>query len=204
MARLAKAAASKPAKSPRAGREAEVSLSKSELIAVRELLDSVMTLASHGILFRVGNILADSIVGEARAKGGPLAEAAGTVLVARHFAEAVRFFPHKIQVSGSIEAKTGEEPTCHVLRGIFQKVVSADGGVFMVREESCASQGGAECVFTVERGGRMPWCSVKANTSRPSGPVGVALQRPYTPSASAMSRMASTPAASNCGALAIR
>src|SRR6267142_2205738 len=102
---MAKATPPKLAKSPLGGREAEVSLTKSELIATRELLDSVMTLASHGILFRVGNILADSIVGETRAKGGQLTEAAAAVLVARHFADAIRFFPHKIQVSGSIETK---------------------------------------------------------------------------------------------------
>ena len=153
---MAKAAATKPAKASTAKREPEVRVTKGELIATRELLDSVMTLASHGILFRVGQILSESIVGEARAQGGPIAEAAGRVLVGRHFAEAVRFFPHKIQVTGSIEVKAGEGPTCHVLRGILQKVLAADGGAFMVREESCASLGGAECVFAVERGGRTP------------------------------------------------
>jgi hypothetical protein len=153
---MAKAAPSKRGKPPAAGRDPEVRLTKGELIATRELLDSVMTLASHGILFRVGQILAESIVGEARAQGGPLTDAAGRVLVARRFAEGVRFLPHKIQVRGSIEVKAGEGPTCHVLRGILHKVVCANGGAFSVREESCASQGASECVFAVERGGRMP------------------------------------------------
>jgi hypothetical protein len=151
-----KATATKAEKASAPRGEPEVRLTKSEVVATRELLDSVMTLASHGILFRVGQILAESIVGEARARGGPLTEAAGGVIVERRFAEAVQFVPHKIQVSGSIEVKAGEEPTCHLLRGILQKVVAAEGGAFMVREESCASVGGGECVFAVERGGRAP------------------------------------------------
>lgn len=115
-----------------------------------------MTIAAHGILYRVGQILGARLVADAKSKGGTLTDAAADLLVARGWASEVRFFAQKAQVRGGVEAKAAPEPTCHIMRGLLHAVAAAAGGPVNVREESCASQGAAECTFAIARGGRLP------------------------------------------------
>lgn len=139
------------------GKGREVALSQAEVHQTRELLESVMTIAAHGILYRTGQMLGARVVDEARARGGSLQEACLALLVERGWAQEVAFFAQKAQVGGSLEAKTSEAPTCHIMRGLLHAVAAAQGGALLsVKEEECASVGASKCTFAFARGGRSP------------------------------------------------
>ena len=145
------------AATPSSERRRQVALTQAEVQQTRELLESVMTIAAHGILYRTGQMLGTRVVDEARGRGGDLQIACAGLLVERGWALEVTFFAQKAQVAGSLEAKTSEEPTCHILRGLIHAVVAAQGvGVLSVKEEECASGGATKCTFAVSRGGRTP------------------------------------------------
>ncbi len=132
-------------------------LSAEEVRSLRRLLEGVMTLASHGILFRFGQSLSRSVLEEAKARGGSVEAAALEVLKERGWVGAADAFPQRVQVTGGIEVEAGgstSEATCHVLRGILQQVVEASRGPHAVREVECQSTGAAACVFEVVQGGR--------------------------------------------------
>jgi predicted hydrocarbon binding protein len=136
---------------------ATVPLTGEDVRALRRMLEGVMTLASHGILFRFGQLMAESVVADARARGGPLEATALLVLEERGWVAGAQAFPQRVKVSGSIEvdpeAGSGE-PTCHILRGMIQRAVEASRGPHAVREVECASAGAAACVFEVVAGRR--------------------------------------------------
>jgi predicted hydrocarbon binding protein len=114
-----------------------------------------MTIAAHGILYRWGQALGARILAEANRAGGDPIKGVSQVLVQRGWAREVRLFSTKVVVSGSIEAKQGAEPCCHMMRGIIHVLVAGGDGGVMVREERCAGQGGGtECTFAVSRGGK--------------------------------------------------
>ncbi len=138
--------------SPTAHRE--VALSQAEVQQARELLESVMTIAAHGILYRWGQSLGARLLSDANRRGGSQIDAVAALLVERGWATQVRFFTAKVQVAGSIEAKAGSEPCCHIMRGLLHVVVAGGDGGVLVREETCAGKGAAECTFAVTRGGR--------------------------------------------------
>jgi predicted hydrocarbon binding protein len=148
-----KAAAGAP-KGATAGEEREVALTQEELQRARELLESVMTIAAHGILYRWGQSLGARILSEANKGGGNPIERVAKVLVERGWAREVTFFTAKVAVLGSIEAKPNAEPCCHMLRGILHVVVAGGDGGVMVREEKCAGQGAMDCTFVIARGGK--------------------------------------------------
>lgn len=135
----------------------QVTLTQAEVHQTRELLESVMTIAAHGILYRTGQMLGARLVDEAHTRGGDLQPACAALLVERGWAQDVTFFAQKAQVTGSLEAKTSEEPTCHILRGLIHAVVAGQGGgALSVKEEACASAGASKCTFAISRGGRSP------------------------------------------------
>jgi len=118
-----------------------------------------MTLASHGILYRFGQALGGAVVEEARRGGGAFEGAAARGLASRGWVQEARMFPQRVQVVGSLEVDpetAGGEPTCHILRGVLQRVLEASRGPLSVREVECRSAGAAACVFEVVRGGRGP------------------------------------------------
>lgn len=137
-------------------RARQVALTAEELHQTRELLESVMTIAGHGILYRLGQMLGARVVADSKARGGSLTDAACALLVERGWATEVRFFAQKAQVKGSVEAKPAPEPTCHMMRGLLHAVAAAGGGPVNVREESCAAQGADLCTFAFSRGSRLP------------------------------------------------
>lgn len=139
---------------PAAGPARQVTLTQTEVQQTRELLESVMTIAAHGILYRVGQILGERLVKEAKLRGGRVPDTAAVLLVERGWALEVRFFAQKAQIRGSLEAKQAPEPTCHVLRGLVHAIAADEGGIVTVREEACASQGAELCTFAVHRGPR--------------------------------------------------
>jgi predicted hydrocarbon binding protein len=134
-----------------------VRLTGEEVRQLARLLDGVMTLASHGILFRFGQGLAAGVLDDAKGRGGDLEEAAFAVLAARGWVVRAEVFRARILVEGSIEASEspGGEPTCHLLRGILHKVVEASRGPHAVREVECRSSGAKACVFEAVKGGAL-------------------------------------------------
>lgn len=134
-----------------------VRLTAEEVVATRELLEGVMTIAAHGILYRVGQIIGDRVVADARTRAGDFRQSAIAVLAKENWIAAARVFPQKVLVYGSVEVREAPGPTCHILRGILQKVMLADAaGPGLVREEKCQSAGAESCEFVVQRGARWP------------------------------------------------
>lgn len=134
-----------------------ITFAPDEVRALRQLLEGVMTLASHGILFRFGQTLGASIVKEAKAQGGPVEASALKALQDRGWLTGAQAFPQRVQVTGSVEAEPeprGGEPTCHILRGVLQRVLEESRGPHAVREVECQSAGASACVFEVVQGGR--------------------------------------------------
>ena len=132
-------------------------LTQGEVVAVRRTLEGVMTLASHGILYRIGQQLGERVVAQAKANGGNLEDACGKALVESGWAKQVQFFPAKVQVMGSLEVEAGTiEPTCHLLRGVLHRVLNESRGAVAVRETECTSAGASACVFEAQKGGRSP------------------------------------------------
>jgi predicted hydrocarbon binding protein len=142
-----------PTAAQAAGAGRQVTLTQAEVHQARELLESVMTIAAHGILYRWGQSLGARILSDANKAGGSLTDAVGHILVQRGWAKEVRFFTAKVQVLGSLEAKQGVEPCCHIMRGMIHVVVAGGDGGVMVREEKCSGQGASECTFSITRGG---------------------------------------------------
>lgn len=134
-----------------------VTLTAAEVRELSRLLEGVMTLASHGILFRFGQSLGEPVVAAARARGGPLEAAGMGVLRERGWVGQARLLRQKVQVTGSLEVNPQAprgEPTCHILRGILQRVLETSRGPLTVREGSCQSTGAPACVFEAVKGGR--------------------------------------------------
>ena len=132
----------------------QVTLTQTEIQQARELLESVMTIAAHGILYRWGQALGARVLADANRAGGLPTDAVAHILVQRGWAREVRFLPSKVAVVGSLEAKTNSEPCCHIMRGLIHVVVAGGDGGVIVREEKCAGQGAPDCTFSITRGAR--------------------------------------------------
>lgn len=115
-----------------------------------------MTIAAHGILYRWGQALGGRILTEANKQGGTPTDAVAHVLVQRGWAREVRFMPTRVSVVGSLEAKSGTDPCCHIMRGLIHVVVAGGDGGVIVREEKCAGQGAPDCTFSITRGAGRP------------------------------------------------
>jgi predicted hydrocarbon binding protein len=133
----------------------QISLTQSEIQQARELLESVMTIAAHGILYRWGQALGARVLSDANRQGGNPVDGVAHVLVQRGWAREVKFYSTKVQVIGSLEAKQNADPCCHIMRGIIHVVAAGGDGGVVVREEKCAGQGAPECTFSITRGGRL-------------------------------------------------
>lgn len=146
-------ASKKSSKAP-AGADRGLFLTQAEIIALRRTLEGVMTLASHGILFRIGQQLGERVAVQAKAKGGSFEDECAKAVAEAGWAKTVQFFPAKVQVFGSLEVEPGAtEPTCHLLRGVLQRVLSESRGAIAVREMQCSSAGAPTCVFEAQKGG---------------------------------------------------
>ncbi len=128
-----------------------VKISQPEMEAVRQLYESVMSYACHGLFFREGLSLGAEVAAMA-AKGEDFFDACRRILIARGWAEDITFGEKEVKVAGSIEA-TDEvgSVTCHRLKGILSRVLESDGRRRVsLTETKCVSKGGSACVFKVE------------------------------------------------------
>lgn len=143
-----------PAAAEAAAGDRQITLTQAEIQAARELLESVMTIAAHGILYRWGQALGARILADANKAGGNPIDGVAKVLVERGWARQVTFFQTRVGVIGSLEAKQNADPCCHIMRGIIHVIVAGGDGGVIVREEKCAGQGAMDCTFTISRGGK--------------------------------------------------
>jgi len=134
-----------------------VKISQSEIGNIRALYEGVMASASHGLFYREGMLTGSEIVRIARDEDGDLLNTASRLLIARGWADEVRFSDDRIEVRGSIEAGSSDQPTCHRLRGVFKRLYEARGQKpVLCTEEQCVSSGHDSCVFVIsEDGGKL-------------------------------------------------
>ena len=128
-----------------------VKLSQEEFASVRKLYESVMAYACHGLFFREGESIADSVV-RAVEKGESLLVGARRVLIFRGWVEDLQFERDSVTARGAIEVSPGSESeTCHRLRGIVTRLYELnykDRAKF--KEVECESTGSPRCVFKME------------------------------------------------------
>jgi len=126
-------------------------ISQSDFNAILKLYEGVMSYACHGLFFREGEALADSIM-EVCSKNPDLLECSKKLLIARGWLEDVSFNDKEVRVKGSIEVTEGsEKPTCHRLRGLLSRIMEAHAKTSIrLVEVECRSNGGKECVFKQE------------------------------------------------------
>ena len=129
-----------------------VKISQTEIGNIRTLYEGVMASASHGLFYREGILTGSEIVKIAKEEQGDLLGTATKLLVARGWAEDVKFDENRVVVRGSIEVGEANQPTCHRLRGVFKRLYEATNHEKILCEESeCESQGSQNCVFTVKK-----------------------------------------------------
>ena len=125
-----------------------VRVSQEEFAATRKLYEGVMSYACHGLFFREGELIADSIAKEV-ASGEDLVDGARRVLVSRGWVEDIQFSRAEVRAKGSVEVSPGSEAeTCHRLRGVVTRLHELQGrGKAKFAEIECESTGGTQCLF---------------------------------------------------------
>jgi predicted hydrocarbon binding protein len=127
--------------------ERAIRLRKDEIVEVKNLFETVMTFASHGMFYRSGRIMADNVVKAAGTDLGRIKDA----LIREGWATDVDFDGDVVTVAGSIEVTSSDAPTCHVLRGIMAKVFEERTGKDVYcHERKCVSKGDDRCVFVID------------------------------------------------------
>jgi predicted hydrocarbon binding protein len=128
-----------------------VKISQPELEALRQLYESIMSYASHGLFYHEGMSLGVAMSQEALASGDYW-ENCRQILQDRGWVEDVRFEKDRVLARGSVEAaKDVGAATCHRLRGILAKLYEAQARrKVKFTEEQCSSAGAPECVFQME------------------------------------------------------
>ena len=147
---------SAPSAADAAATARQISLTQTEVHQARELLESVMTIAAHGILYRWGQQLGARVLADANRQGGPALDAVSHILVQRGWARGVHFAPTRVSVTDSLEVKPGGQPCCHIMRGIIHVIAAGGDGGVVVREEKCAAQGAPDCTFSITRKEKTP------------------------------------------------
>jgi len=117
---------------------------KEELDEIRNLYESIMSVASHGLFFRSGKILGRRFV--ERSYGG---EKYSNMLVEEGWASEVIFNGGDVCVTESIEVIPGKgECTCHMLRGVLSRIIEErEKKPCLVKETMCVSKGDVVCKF---------------------------------------------------------
>jgi len=125
-----------------------VKVSQEEFASARKLYEGVMSYACHGLFFREGESIADSVAKEIPPTEDILA-GARRVLISRGWVEDIQFGRSEARARGSIEVTPGSESeTCHRLRGVVSRLHELQGkGKAKYAEVECESTGSLHCVF---------------------------------------------------------
>lgn len=139
---------------------------KESLHQIKGLYETVMTVASHGLFYRTGQIIGAGIVSEASGRGGDILQSVGQILKDEGWVRDILFNHDIVSVRGSAEVEEGKNRTCHILRGVLARIydsmelrfhVSATPVAeasarqrFYCLEVECESAGRGRCLFRVE------------------------------------------------------
>ncbi len=133
--------------------ERAIKYTRDELMEIKKLYESLMTVASHGLFFRTGQIMGARVSKLASADAQHYFERAGKILIDEDWAKEIKFDLNNVLVKGSIEVAKGNGHTCHMLRGVIAKLYEARlGKKVYCHEVECESAGCEECKFTIETG----------------------------------------------------
>jgi predicted hydrocarbon binding protein len=128
-----------------------VKINQDDLGKIRDLYESVMANACHGLFFKEGGILGKEIATAALQDKEKYFEVAAELLKDRGWVESVEFTEDGVKVKGSFEATGREGPTCHRLRGIIRELYERKSSTRVnCQEEECASTGKDYCRFLVK------------------------------------------------------
>jgi len=135
-----------------------IKVSQKENKDIQALYESVMSAACYGLFYREGLIIGEEIARIAAQEAEEeYFESCAKLLKAKGWVEEVRFEDSMAYATASFEAletKDSEKPTCHMLRGIMNKVFEGYSHKRMHTEEiECAGKGSEQCVFKVTEGG---------------------------------------------------
>jgi len=127
--------------------ERHIKLRKDELVEIKNLYETVMTFASHGMFYRTGRIVGNSLVKNAGTELTRVRDA----MIKEGWATDINFDGDVITVTGSIEASSSDAPTCHMLRGVLAKLFEERTGKDVYcHERKCVSKGDESCVFVID------------------------------------------------------
>ncbi|MDG6220695.1 MAG: hypothetical protein QCI38_04520 [Candidatus Thermoplasmatota archaeon] len=130
-----------------------VKISDGEMKAIRQLYENVMSYASHGLFFREGCVIGESVGRIANERPDEFFKIAAEILKGRGWVESIEFHYRTAVVHGSIELFEGDAPSCHRLRGIIKKIYEIKNSkTFDCKETECQSSGGEKCSFVLEEG----------------------------------------------------
>jgi len=135
-----------------------VKLSQKEAKDIRTLYEGVMSQACYGLFYREGLIIGEEIARIASQEAEEeYFEACSKLLKAKGWVDEVKFEDSTVYVNGSfesLESHGSEKPTCHMLRGIINKIYEGYKHKRMHCEEvECESKGNPQCVFNIGEGG---------------------------------------------------
>jgi len=130
-----------------------IKYTKDELIEIKKLYESIMTVASQGLFFRTGQIMGIRISRIASKEKQNYFEVVEKLIVEEDWAKEVKFAPDNVIVKGSIEVAHGKGHTCHMLRGVIAKIYEEKlGKKVYCHEVECESAGDEKCKFEIEMG----------------------------------------------------
>jgi len=129
-----------------------IKYTKDELIEIKKLYESIMTVASQGLFFRTGQIMGIRISRIASKEKQNYFEVVEKLIVEEDWAKEVKFAPDNVIVKGSIEVAHGKGHTCHMLRGVIAKIYEEKlGKKVYCHEVECESAGDEKCKFEIEK-----------------------------------------------------
>jgi predicted hydrocarbon binding protein len=129
----------------------EVKIDQAALIKIRELYESVMASACHGLFAREGAILGAEIATQALKDPERYFTLATEAMVGLGWVESVEFRSDRVVVKGSIEAAEGQGVSCHRLRGMLRELYERKSSTRVnCLEEECVGNGNDACVFRIQ------------------------------------------------------
>lgn len=129
-----------------------VKISQDELAKARQLYESIMSYACHGLFFHEGILYGAEIAKIAKNNSDDYFDAAAKIMTARGWVDSIEFRENEAIVKGSVEMRQGgDSETCHRIRGIITRVYGEHhGSEVRCIETSCESTGKSSCVFIIE------------------------------------------------------
>ncbi|MEM3396527.1 MAG: hypothetical protein QW620_01845 [Thermoplasmata archaeon] len=128
-----------------------VHLTKGDIVELKKVVDSVVTVASHGVFYRTGLGIGQRIATSLDGKN--YFQEVSDILRREGWIKEIKFMEDgAVVVKGSIESVPSHMETCHILRGIiaaiYQKHLNSRN--VYCAEYKCESLGNPNCEFKIE------------------------------------------------------